>query len=113
IGVNTREHLAQAEAALRFRILRAHMLAGVTILDPATTYIDSSVRISQDTVIKPNTTIEGATVIGAENVIGPNCVIRDSQIGDHCILDGSYIEGARIENHVDVGPFAHLRKGAH
>ena len=113
IGVNTREHLAQAEAALRYRILRGHMLAGVTIQDPATTYIDASVSIGQDTIIKPNTTIEGATVIGDENVIGPNCVIRDSQIGDHCILDGSYIEGARIENHVDVGPFAHLRKGAH
>lgn len=113
IGVNTREHLAQAEAALRRRILRAHMLAGVTILDPATTYIDAGIGIGQDTVIKPNTTIEGSTTIGEDNVIGPNCVVRDSQVGNHCILDGSYIEGARIENHVDVGPFAHLRKGAH
>jgi bifunctional UDP-N-acetylglucosamine pyrophosphorylase/glucosamine-1-phosphate N-acetyltransferase len=113
IGVNTREHLAQAEAAIRRRILRAHMLAGVTIVDPASSYIDAGVRIGQDTVIRPNTHIEGDTVIGADNVIGPNCVIRDSQIGDHCVLDGSYIEGARIENNVDVGPFSHLRKGAH
>lgn len=112
IGVNTREHLAQAEAAMRARVNRAHMLAGVTLIDPASTYIDASVQIGQDTVIQPNTYIEGDCVIGEHNKIGPNAVIRSSKIGDHCIIDTCYVEHAVLENRVDIGPFSHLRKGS-
>jgi len=113
MGVNTRVHLAEASAALRRRINRDWMLAGVTIVDPATTYIEPQVRIGQDTVILPNTHLQGNTLIGADCEIGPNTIIFDSTVGDQCRLFESTIESALLENHVSMGPFCHLRKGAH
>ncbi|MCC6569872.1 MAG: bifunctional UDP-N-acetylglucosamine diphosphorylase/glucosamine-1-phosphate N-acetyltransferase GlmU [Anaerolineales bacterium] len=113
IGINTRVHLAEAEAAMRTRINREHMLNGVSMTDPASAYIDAGVRIGKDTTIMPNTYIHGATVIGEGNVIGPNTIIRDSKIGDRCKVLASVLEGARLEDDVDMGPFARLRKGAH
>ncbi len=113
IGVNTRVHLAEVEAALRRRINQQHMLNGVTIIDPASTYIEIGVSLGRDTVIKPNTTIQGKTDIGEGNIIGPNSIIHDSKIGSHCKVLASVMEGAILEDHVDIGPFARLRKGAH
>ncbi|MBI3158051.1 MAG: bifunctional UDP-N-acetylglucosamine diphosphorylase/glucosamine-1-phosphate N-acetyltransferase GlmU [Chloroflexi bacterium] len=113
IGINTRVHLAEAEAILRARINRAWMEAGVTLVDPATTYIESGVRIGADTVIHPSTSLRGQTVIGAECVIGPNTLIADSQVGDACTILASVVESARLERRVEIGPYAHLRKGAH
>jgi bifunctional UDP-N-acetylglucosamine pyrophosphorylase/glucosamine-1-phosphate N-acetyltransferase len=113
IGINTREHLAEAEAALRKRINRHWMLEGVTLVDPATTYIDSKVKLGQDTVLWPNTMLLGNTAIGENCVIGPNTVIRDSKIGNDCRIEAAVVEMALLETHVDVGPFAHLRKDAH
>jgi len=113
IGINTRVHLAEAEAAMRRRINEGHMLAGVTLIDPASTYIDADVRIGRDTVLWPGTYLFGKTSIGADCQIGPNANLRDTRIGDHCKVLMSVMEGAVLENHVDVGPFARLRKGAH
>ncbi|HEY5903654.1 MAG TPA: bifunctional UDP-N-acetylglucosamine diphosphorylase/glucosamine-1-phosphate N-acetyltransferase GlmU [Anaerolineales bacterium] len=113
IGANTRIHLAEAEAAMRRRINETHMLNGVTMMDPASTYIDMGVAIGRDTTILPNTYIYGSTVIGEENVIGPNSIIRNSKIGDRCKVLASVMEGALLEDDVDMGPFARLRKGAH
>jgi bifunctional UDP-N-acetylglucosamine pyrophosphorylase / glucosamine-1-phosphate N-acetyltransferase len=113
IGVNTRGDLADAEAALRRRLCRQWQLAGVTITDPATTYISEDALIGQDTVIAPNTHLIGRTSIGADCIIGPNSVIRDSKIGDACVVNASVVEEATLENHVDVGPFAHLRPRAY
>ncbi len=113
IGVNTRVHLAQAEAEMQTRINETLMLEGVTMKDPRTCYIGHKVQIGQDTVIQPNTTIEGQTRIGTNCVIGPNSIIRESQIGDHCVIQASVIEYAIIEDQVDIGPFSHMRKGAH
>jgi len=113
LGINTRVHLAEAEAAMRQRINEKWMLAGVTIIDPAITYIQAGVTLGRDTVVYPNTFIEGQTRIGLYCEIGPNAVVRDSTLGDHCIVFGSVVEGAVLEDHVDIGPFAHLRKGAH
>jgi bifunctional UDP-N-acetylglucosamine pyrophosphorylase / glucosamine-1-phosphate N-acetyltransferase len=113
IGINTREHLAQAEAALRRRINRRWMLAGVTLVDPATAYIGPDVTLDQDCVILPNTCLEGATAVGKACRIGPNTIIRDTTMGDRCTVEASVLEGARLDNDVDVGPFAHLRPGAH
>jgi bifunctional UDP-N-acetylglucosamine pyrophosphorylase/glucosamine-1-phosphate N-acetyltransferase len=113
MGINTRIHLAEAEAILRKRTNEALMLSGVTMIDPASTYIDASVTIGQDTIIHPNTTILGDTVIGEDCAVGPNTIIRDSKIGNHCELFASVIEQATLEDHVDIGPFGHLRKGAH
>lgn len=113
IGINTRIHLADAEAAMRRRINQQHMLNGVTIIDPASTYIEAGVSIGRDTVIMPNTYLHGRTEIGEGNVIGPNTIIHDSKIGNHCKVLASVMEGALLDDHVDMGPFARLRKGAH
>lgn len=94
-GINDRATLATAGAALRLRILRRHMLAGVTIVDPASTFIDAAVEIGQDTVIEPFTVIKGQTTIGAECRIGPHAHIEDARMGDRS----------------DCGPFAKLRPG--
>ena len=113
IGINTRIHLSEAEAALRIRINHQHMLNGVSMTDPASTYIDMDVKIGRDTSLLPNTYIHGNTQIGEGNVIGPNTIIRDSRIGNRCKVLASVMEGAIIEDDVDIGPFARLRKGAH
>ncbi|MEW6084939.1 MAG: bifunctional UDP-N-acetylglucosamine diphosphorylase/glucosamine-1-phosphate N-acetyltransferase GlmU [Chloroflexota bacterium] len=113
IGINTRVHLAEAEAAMRIRINREHMLNGVSMTDPASAYIDAGVTIGKDTTIMPNTYIHGDTEIGEWNVIGPNSIIRDSKIGNRCKVLASVLEGAIVEDDVDMGPFARLRKGAH
>jgi bifunctional UDP-N-acetylglucosamine pyrophosphorylase/glucosamine-1-phosphate N-acetyltransferase len=113
IGINTRVHLSEAEAALRRRINREHMLNGVSMMDPASTYIDVGVKIGNDTTIMPNTYIHGNTTIGERNLIGPNSMIRNTTIGSDCKILASVIEGAVLEDHVDMGPFARLRKGAH
>jgi len=113
IGINTRVHLAEAAALMRQRINTAWMLAGVTLMDPAITYIEPTVQIGPETVIWPNTYLHGQTIIGADCQIGPNTIIHDSQVGSRCELLSAVIESAVIEDDVDVGPFAHLRKGAH
>jgi bifunctional UDP-N-acetylglucosamine pyrophosphorylase / glucosamine-1-phosphate N-acetyltransferase len=113
IGVNNRVHLADANAALRRRVNTRLMLSGVTLIDPATTYISEDVIIGMDTVIFPGTHIHGKTMIGKRCEIGPNCNIRDSVIGNDCTLCASMIEESTLENHVSVGPFAHLRTGAY
>ena len=113
IGINTRVHLSEAEEAMRVRINREHMLDGVSMTHPASAFIETGVKIGRDTIIMPNTHIQGDTEIGEANVIGPNTIIRDSKIGNRCKILSSVIEGAVIENDVDMGPFARLRKGAH
>lgn len=113
IGVNTRIHLSEVETAMRRRINREHMLNGVTMIDPASTYIEAGVAIGRDTTLMPNTYLHGETEIGEGNLIGPNAIIRDSKIGNRCKILASVMEGAILEDDVDMGPFARLRKGAH
>lgn len=113
LGVNTRVHLAEAEAVMRKRINTAWMLAGVTLLNPDSTYIDSDVQIGQDTILYPDTYLRGMTVIGKYCEIGPNAIVENTTIGDECMVLASVLEGAVLENHVEIGPFGHLRKGAH
>jgi len=113
IGINTRVHLAEADVAMRQRINRVHMLAGVTIVDPATTYIETTVQIGRDTMIWPNTYLRGKTVIGEDCIIGPNTIAENTIVGNHCKILAAVMEGAVVENNVGIGPFARLRKGAH
>jgi len=113
IGINTRVHLSEAESVMRQRINRNLMLAGVTMIDPFSTYIQAGVKIGKDTVIHPNTYIQGKVAIGEGCEIGPNAHIRDSQVGNRCIVFMSVMEGATLEDDVDIGPFARLRKGAY
>jgi bifunctional UDP-N-acetylglucosamine pyrophosphorylase / glucosamine-1-phosphate N-acetyltransferase len=95
LGINDRVTLAAATAVMRLRILHRHMLAGVTITEPASTFIDAGVEIGQDTVVEPFSVIKGRSVIGAECRIGPHVHIEDARIGDRS----------------DCGPFAKLRPG--
>jgi bifunctional UDP-N-acetylglucosamine pyrophosphorylase/glucosamine-1-phosphate N-acetyltransferase len=113
IGINTRAHLAEAEAAMRGRINKALMLSGVTIIDPQHTYIEPQVTIGQDSIIWPNTYLQGDTYIGEGCEIGPNTLIRDTNIGNQCKVFNSVLEKAFLENQVDIGPYGHLREGAH
>jgi bifunctional UDP-N-acetylglucosamine pyrophosphorylase / glucosamine-1-phosphate N-acetyltransferase len=113
IGVNTRVHLAEAETVLRHRINRQLMLSGVSIIDPSSTYIEPGVTIGMDTIIWPNTYLQGTTTIGEGCVIGPNTIVNSTRIGNDCKVIASVLEHARLEDGVVVGPFGHLRKGAH
>lgn len=113
IGINTRVHLAETSQILRDRINKDWMLAGVSILDPSSTYIDPDVVIGQDSVLLPNTYLQKGTKIGKNCVIGPGTRIFSSEVGDGCEIEFSVVEESRIENGVDIGPFSHLRKGAH
>ena len=113
IGINSRIHLAEVEAVMRLRINREHMLKGVTLVDPGATYIDAGVTIGEDTTIMPNSFIQGQVTIGKNCVVGPNTLIRDSKIEAECKILASMLEGAWVEERVEIGPFARLRKGAH
>lgn len=111
VGVNTRAQLAEAEASLRQRINRGLMDSGVTLQDPATTYIEAGVEIGADTVVYANTHLRGKTAIGRDCVIGPNAIVQDSRIGDGCRIVASVLDQATLANAVTAGPFAHLRPG--
>ena len=113
IGINTRLHLAEATALLRRRINQKWMLAGVTLIDPSTTYIEPKVEIGQDTVVWPNTYLYGNTIIGEACTLGPNAIIHDTRIGNGCEILASVLEKAVVEDDVEIGPFARLRAGAH
>jgi len=113
IGINNRIHLAEAEAILKKRICEKWMLEGVTITDPERTYIEADVSIGKDTVILPNTHLKGQTVIGENSEIGPETVITSSKIGNQCKVLCSVLDYAILEDRVSMGPFCHLRKGAH
>ncbi len=113
IGVNTRIHLAEATALMRQRINNAWMLAGVTMVDPQTTYIEPGVRLGQNCVIWPNTYLQGDTIVGEQTTLGPNTIVRSARIGSRCEIIAALVEQAVVEDEVSVGPFARLRKGAH
>jgi bifunctional UDP-N-acetylglucosamine pyrophosphorylase / glucosamine-1-phosphate N-acetyltransferase len=113
IGINNRVHLAEAERLLRERTNEYWMLEGVTLIDPASTYIETGVTLGRDTVIWPNTFLHGKTTIGEGCTLGPNTIIHDSTIGSGCTILSSVLEKALLEDNVEMGPFAHLRKGAH
>jgi bifunctional UDP-N-acetylglucosamine pyrophosphorylase/glucosamine-1-phosphate N-acetyltransferase len=114
LGVNDRKQLAALASVQRHRILDRLMSDGVTILDPASTYVDDTVIIGPDTVLWPNVSLEGQTVVGAECVVGAGSQITSSQLGDgvrllpYCVL----IE-AVVEDNATLGPFCHLRPLSH
>jgi bifunctional UDP-N-acetylglucosamine pyrophosphorylase/glucosamine-1-phosphate N-acetyltransferase len=112
VGINNRVHLAYAQKVMQRRINEKWMLAGVTITNPDVTIIETEVAIGQDTVIQPNSHLRGNTTIGEDCEIGPGTIVEDSLVGNHAQLLKSVIECAEIGNHVTMGPFCHLRKGA-
>jgi len=113
IGINNRAHLAEATAVMRKRINEYWMVSGVTLVDPEATYIEPEVAIGKDTTVWPGTYLQGSTVVGEDCEIGPNAIVRDTQIGNGCKIFMSVLDQALVEDQVDIGPFGHLRKGAH
>jgi len=111
MGINDRIQLAEAEAMMRRRITETLMKEGVTIIDPATTWIDKEVKIGRDTVIYPNTIIEGATVIGEDCVIGPNTRLVEARLGQGVEVQYSIILESSVGANSTVGPFAYIRPG--
>lgn len=112
-GINNRVHLANVTAVMQRRIIEQHMLNGVTFIDPNNVYVEDGVAIGADTVIWPGSLLQGKTQIGQHATIGPNAQIVDSVIGDGCRVAYSVVEEARMDAHSEIGPFGHLRKGAH
>ena len=112
MGVNSRAQLAEAASLLRARINRAHAEAGVTIVDPASTYIEPGVKIGADSVIQPMTFLSGTTVVGVGAEVGPNVKAHDSRIGDGARVLFAVLDRARVGAAASVGPFAYLRPGA-
>jgi len=112
MGVNDRVQLAEAARILRRRINNDLMCAGVSLIDPALSYIDHGVSIGPDTVVYPNCSISGATTIGSGCIIESNVSIKESSLGNGChIKAGSVLENSRLCADVSVGPMAHLRPG--
>jgi len=112
LGVNTRQQLAEAEQVVRQQIRERWLEAGVTMIDPVSTWIDAGVTIEKDTVLHPNVTLEGATTVGEDCVIRSYSRLSDCTVGnrvhvlDHCVLRESVIEDDAV-----LGPFVHLRPG--
>ncbi len=109
-GINTRVELAAAIARVRQQINERHMLAGVTLIDPQTTYIEPEVVIGPDTVIYPNCHLQGRTVIGEGCLVEPNVKIADSRLGNRVTVKmGTVITESQVADDVQLGPYAHLR----
>ena len=96
MGVNSRRQLAEAESVMRRRIAERHMDDGVTIMDPASTFIEKSVKIAPDTVIYPNTWLQGATVIGEDCEIGPNVRLENVKVADGCRVEFTHVHDCEI-----------------
>jgi bifunctional UDP-N-acetylglucosamine pyrophosphorylase/glucosamine-1-phosphate N-acetyltransferase len=112
MGVNNRADLAAVEVIARQRILEAHMLAGVTIVDPGSTWVDIDVEIAADARIEPGTSLRGATTIGAGSAVGPLTTLVDSHLGEGVQVPHSYLVECQVGDGANVGPFAYLRPGA-
>ncbi len=112
MGVNTRKQLAFLEKILKERVIERLLENGVTVIDPETTYIQSTVKVGKDTVIYPMTFIEGHTIIGEDCEIGPMTRIVDSEIGDGSKIVRSELYMAFVEGGVSVGPYSRLREGS-
>jgi len=110
-GVNDRVQLAQARRELNDRILDGWMRAGVTIIDPASTWIDVTVTIGQDAEIGPQTQLQGATVIGEGAKVGPGCLLEDTIVGEDAAVSLAVCKRAEIGPRATVGPYAYLRPG--
>ncbi|MCE3266138.1 MAG: glmU [Solirubrobacterales bacterium] len=112
LGVNDRVDLAVATEEARRRILEGHMRAGVTILDPGSTWIDADVTLASDVTIAPGTTLRGATSVGAGSVLGPMTTAIDSRLGERVTVPHSYLTQCQVADGAQVGPFAYLRPDA-
>jgi bifunctional UDP-N-acetylglucosamine pyrophosphorylase/glucosamine-1-phosphate N-acetyltransferase len=112
-GVNDRVELAEAERRMRRRIIERHQRAGVTVVDPATAWVDGSVSLAEDVTLEPGVTLRGATAVGRDSVIRSGSQLFDTRVGERCVVWASVLESAVVEDDARIGPFAHLRAGSH
>ena len=112
LGINDRLQLAEAEGDLRAEINERHLLAGVTMQDPSTAYIEPSVELAQDVTLEANVRLRGTTKVGEGTTIGAGSEIVDTVIGRDCRIMSSVIESSTVEDEVQIGPFAHVRPGS-
>ncbi|WP_159943893.1 MULTISPECIES: bifunctional UDP-N-acetylglucosamine diphosphorylase/glucosamine-1-phosphate N-acetyltransferase GlmU [unclassified Nocardiopsis] len=110
-GVNNRVQLSEARRVLNDRLLTGHMLAGVTVVDPATTWVDAQVTIGRDAVLEPGTRLRGATVVGEDAVVGPRADLRDTVVGEGATVSETTADRAEIGPGAHVGPYTYLRPG--
>jgi bifunctional UDP-N-acetylglucosamine pyrophosphorylase/glucosamine-1-phosphate N-acetyltransferase len=110
-GVNDRVQLAALGRELNKRVCERHMRAGVTIVDPATTWIDVDVSIGRDTTVLPGTQLLGATSIGTEAVVGPEATLADTEVGDGAQVTRAVTDLAVVGPGASVGPYSYLRPG--
>ncbi|MFJ4621409.1 bifunctional UDP-N-acetylglucosamine diphosphorylase/glucosamine-1-phosphate N-acetyltransferase GlmU [Streptomyces sp. NPDC088812] len=110
-GINNRVQLAEARRILNDRLLTAAMLAGVTVVDPASTWVDVTVTFEQDAVVHPGTQLLGSTHVGEGAEVGPNSRLRDTSVGAGARVDNTVADGARVGAQASVGPYAYLRPG--
>jgi bifunctional UDP-N-acetylglucosamine pyrophosphorylase/glucosamine-1-phosphate N-acetyltransferase len=110
-GINNRVQLSEAGRILNDRLLTAAMLAGVTVIDPATTWVDVTVTFEQDATVLPGTQLHGATHLGEGSVVGPNSRLTDTVVGAGARVDNTVADGAEVGPQASVGPFAYLRPG--
>jgi bifunctional UDP-N-acetylglucosamine pyrophosphorylase/glucosamine-1-phosphate N-acetyltransferase len=111
LGINDRVRLADATSLMQERINHAHMLAGVTMLDPSSVWVGPDVTLEQDVTLLPLTFLQGDTHIASGSVVGPNSRVNNSNIGHDCAVDESVLVYATLEDRVSVGPRAYLRPG--
>ncbi|GAB3498263.1 bifunctional UDP-N-acetylglucosamine diphosphorylase/glucosamine-1-phosphate N-acetyltransferase GlmU [Nocardiopsis coralliicola] len=111
-GVNDRVQLAEARRLLNDRLLQAHMRAGVTVVDPASTWVDADVEIGRDALLEPQVRLRGRTVVGEGAVVGPGSTLTDTEVGAEAEVRETYAVSALVGDGVSVGPFAYLRPGA-
>ncbi|MFR9755416.1 bifunctional UDP-N-acetylglucosamine diphosphorylase/glucosamine-1-phosphate N-acetyltransferase GlmU [Streptomyces sp. TR06-5] len=111
VGINNRVQLAQARRLLNDRLLEAAMLAGVTVVDPASTWLDVTVTYEPDAVVHPGTQLRGSTHLGPRAEAGPQARLTDTHLGEGAVADTTVADGARLGAGVSVGPFTYLRPG--
>lgn len=112
LGVNNRADLAAVTVEARRQILERHMLGGVTIVDPYSTWIDAEVEIAADVTIEPGTSLRGLTSVGADSIIGPHTTLIDTRVGEQARVVHSHLHGAEVGDLAAVGPFTYLRPDA-
>ena len=114
LGVNDRKQMAELGGIMRGRILDRLMAAGVTVIDPASTYVDDTVAIGPDSLLYPGVILEGRTALGAECVVSTGCHLVDTTVGDRVLLKPYCVLAAStVEDGAQLGPFCHLRPQSH
>ncbi|MFJ3825327.1 bifunctional UDP-N-acetylglucosamine diphosphorylase/glucosamine-1-phosphate N-acetyltransferase GlmU [Streptomyces nodosus] len=110
-GINNRVQLAEARRILNERLLTDAMLAGVTVVDPATTWVDVTVTFEPDAIVHPGTQLLGSTHLAEGAEVGPNARLKDTQVGAGARVDTTVSDGATVGPQASVGPYAYLRPG--